>query len=235
MAVRAARALEERPAGRDGGGAAGEREGRARRGQEPHEEGELLDGADRVRRGGALGIGRVIRRAGELTIRRLVALLWEQLIGNSHLDVVGLAREEQERLVLRLPPESRDGAVVAVVVGGTRDSDAVRPAGDAEGGLAARIDGLVVGDGGVWNRLDEARAKRGCGDAEDDVVALVLGPEILLGDRARARVARVVLPAADHEEGMHAPVTRPVWIVLVARLAHGTVDGHEIGNGIARA
>ena len=51
---------------------------------------------------------------GELAGRRLVALGLEQLVGDAHLDVVGLAREQQQRLVLRLPAEARDGAVVAV-------------------------------------------------------------------------------------------------------------------------
>ena len=46
----------------------------------------------------------------------LVALGLEQLVGDAHLDVVGLAGEHQQRLVLRLPSEARDRAVVAVVV-----------------------------------------------------------------------------------------------------------------------
>src|SRR5439155_2787082 len=235
VTVRAARALEEGFAGGDGGGAAGEREGRGRRSQEPHEEAEPLDGADGVRRGGAVGVGRGVRRAGELTILRLVALLREQLVGDAHLDVVGLAREEQERLVLRLPPEPRDGPIIAVVVRGARDPDPVRPAGDTEGRLAAGIGGLVVGDGALGDGLDEAGAEHGGRDAEDDVVALTLGPEVLLGDRALARVARVVLPAADHKEGVHASVARSVGVVLVARFADWTVERHEVGYGIARA
>src|SRR5215468_8092192 len=47
--------------------------------------------------------------------------LGEQLVGDAHLDVVGLAGKHRDRLVLRLPAEARDGAVVAAAVGPTGD------------------------------------------------------------------------------------------------------------------
>ena len=56
--------------------------------------------------------------------RCFVALGREQLVGDAHLDVVGLAGEQQQRLVLRLPAEPRDRAVVAVVVGLAADGAA---------------------------------------------------------------------------------------------------------------
>ena len=69
-----------------------------------------------------------------------VALGLEQLVGDAHLDVVGLAGEQQQRLVLRLPAEARDGAVIAVAVRLTRDGaagqDDVGPAADAQRALA---------------------------------------------------------------------------------------------------
>ena len=52
--------------------------------------------------------------------------VWNSSLRDAHLDVVGLAGEQQQRLVLRLPAEAGDGAVVAVVVGLTRMI--VRPA-----------------------------------------------------------------------------------------------------------
>jgi hypothetical protein len=103
--------------------------------EQAHEEGELLDGAQRV--DGPLGIG--IRDAVGVTrdqaIRRLVALVLKQLVADAHFDVVGLAREEEQRLVLRLPAKPGDGAVVAVAVrlsaDGSPVDDEVRPAADA--------------------------------------------------------------------------------------------------------
>src|SRR6185436_2183250 len=84
----------------DRSGAAGLVGGRLRRREEAHEEGELLDRAER--REGAAG-GRIrdaVRVGRELAVAVLVALGLEQLVGNAHLDVVGLAGEEQQRLVL---------------------------------------------------------------------------------------------------------------------------------------
>jgi len=53
-------------------------------------------------------VDRVLRRRIEETARRLVALLGEQLVRNTRLDVVGLTSEHPQRLVLRLPAEARD-------------------------------------------------------------------------------------------------------------------------------
>src|SRR5262249_31398406 len=47
----------------------------------------------------------------------------EQLVGNAHLDIVSLSGEHGERLVLRLPAEARDGAVILVTVGMSGDSE----------------------------------------------------------------------------------------------------------------
>src|SRR6185503_17025132 len=79
--------------------------------------GEFLDTAQHVGRGSAVHVGRVVRRGGVLAVGILRALLREQLVADALLDVVGLAGEHQEGLVLRLPAEPRDGPVVAVAVG----------------------------------------------------------------------------------------------------------------------
>ena len=93
--------------------------------EEALEHRELLDRADRVQRRERLGVEDVVGHRRELAARRLVTLDLEQLVGDAHLDVVGLAREQQQRLVLRLPAEARDRAVVAVAVD---LPDMVRPA-----------------------------------------------------------------------------------------------------------
>ena len=67
----------------------------------------------------SIGVGR-IRVSDAVRIAHVLAIFFtlglEQIVRDAHLDVVGLAREHQQRLVLRLPPEARDGAIVAVVV-----------------------------------------------------------------------------------------------------------------------
>ena len=61
-------------------------------------------------------IGRVLRQGVELAIRGVVPLVGEVLVGDALLDVVGLAGEHQQRLVLRLPAEAGDRAVVTAAV-----------------------------------------------------------------------------------------------------------------------
>src|SRR5262245_60017923 len=106
MAESAADFRELAAAAADRGRAAGLIGGRRGRREEAHEEGELVDGArrrDRIPRG---GVGDAVRLGGSLAVRVLLALGLEQLVGDAHLDVVGLAGEEQQRLVLRLPAET---------------------------------------------------------------------------------------------------------------------------------
>src|SRR5207245_5743583 len=116
VAERTADRREQPTTPRNRRGAARRVWGRLRRGQESHEEGKLLDVAD------GDGHVRAVRRRNvvglwlRLTPRRLVPLRLEEFARDAHLDVVGLAREQQERLVLRLPAEPRNGPVVAVEV-----------------------------------------------------------------------------------------------------------------------
>ena len=97
------------------------------------------------------------------------------LVGDAHFDVVGLAGENLERFVLRLPAEAGDGAVVAAVVG---------MAGDAEAAFERRNWRHVGEDGRVRNIFDQAGAEDGSGDAEDHVAELIHLLEIRLGHHA---------------------------------------------------
>src|SRR6185369_6606810 len=73
----------------------------------------------------------------ELTGRIRVALVAEELVGDALLHVVGLAGEHQQGLVLRLPAEARDRAVV---------SRSVLAAGDPERRLLRGVGALVRED-----------------------------------------------------------------------------------------
>ena len=61
-------------------------------------------------------VGHVVGHRGELAGGVLVALLLERLVGDAHLDVVGLTREDQQGLVLGLPAEPGDRSIVAVAI-----------------------------------------------------------------------------------------------------------------------
>src|SRR5207302_6194764 len=63
--------------------------------------------------------GKVLVLAGQRTFLR------EQLIADAHLHVVGLAGEDLQRLVLRLPAEAADRSVVAVVIESPGHADVV--------------------------------------------------------------------------------------------------------------
>ena len=97
---------------------------RLRRVGEARERREADDVGDRRHGAGArIDLGAILRQAVELAAAVGLALVGEDLVGHALLDVVGLAGEDQQRLVLRLPAEPGDRAVVAAVV---------EPPGDAE-------------------------------------------------------------------------------------------------------
>ena len=129
--------LNERLAGGDRRRPSRSDQGRHRRGEQPHEERRTFRSSSSTPSGVVASVSVMLFGvAVELAGRRLVALSLEQLVGDAHFDVVGLAGEHQQRLVLRLPAEPRDRAVVAVVVGLPGDCPArdveVRPAADAQ-------------------------------------------------------------------------------------------------------
>ena len=83
----------------------------------------------------------------------------EKLIADAHFDVVSLSGEDQERLVLGLPTEAGDRAVIAVVIGLFVCADGVANAHEIEmpdaqsKGLGAAIAlssvGLLIVDNGL--------------------------------------------------------------------------------------
>jgi len=93
---------------------------RSRRGEQAHEISKTLDVRDNGGIGSPSGCGReverVIRGGNEKARGSLVPLLREQLIRDSHFHVVGFGREQEQGLVLRLPPKARDCPIVCGAV-----------------------------------------------------------------------------------------------------------------------
>src|SRR6266576_7188570 len=56
--------------------------------------------------------------ASQLVLTRQRPVLRKQFVGDADLHVVGLTGEDHQRLVLRLPAKTADGAIVSVVVEG---------------------------------------------------------------------------------------------------------------------
>ena len=127
----------------------------------------------------------------------LVALGLEHLVGDPHFDVVGLAGEQQQRLVLPLPAEPRDRAVVAVVVGLPRDRAAgemvVRPPADAERLRADAVAARFASQRRVRDHFDQPGTEHRRRNAEDHVVVGELGGEVRLLQRARPAPGRPVI------------------------------------------
>ena len=102
--------------------------GRSGRRQQPHERGEvdqvgrhLREGADRgskvrAARVAVENVAAVFRRGVEDASGGGVAFVGEAFVGDALLHVVGFGGEDQQRLVLCLPAETSDGAVIAAGV-----------------------------------------------------------------------------------------------------------------------
>ena len=204
-------------------------------GQHPHEVGERLD----VSEGGGIDVGvarrrsreveRVVGRGGEDTAWSLVALLGEELARDPHLDVIGLAREQEKGFVLCLPSEAGYGPVVSTAVH-IAAQERVRVTGNAQLRLQGRVGLHVREDRRVGDRFEESIAKDRCRDAEDDVrISTLAGErvpsrqEVGLGDVA----THGVTAAADDEEGVHVAVVSSVGVLLEARLPDGPIFRDE--------
>ncbi len=159
---------------------------------------------------------------------RIVAFVGEVLVGDAHFDVVGLAGENLQRFVLRLPAEAGNGAVVAAVVG---------MAGDAELAFERGVGSHVGENGRIWDVLDESGAEDGSGNAEDDVTELIHLLEIRLGHHA----AFGVLAPRDGEYVVNSAVRSAGEAATrrdykgKARFAHRTFGGDEVGNRVRAA
>ena len=113
MAERAPDTAEQASPSRNGRGPS-RRIGRRRRcREEAREEGELFDRTDRLKGRRAISLGHVVGNRNELASRGFIPLGLKELVGDTHLDVVRLAGENQQGRVLRLPAEPTDATVVA--------------------------------------------------------------------------------------------------------------------------
>src|SRR6266446_3285341 len=87
---------------------------------------------------GAIGVGNVLGVAGpsevqavgrksasQLVLARQRSILRKQFVGDPHFHVVSLTGEDHQRLVLRLPAKTANGAIVAVVIEGTADAETI--------------------------------------------------------------------------------------------------------------
>src|SRR5258706_11719743 len=153
----------------------------------------------------------------------------------AHFDVVRLAREKEQRFVLRLPAEPRDRAVIAVVVGHAGDGAArnveVRSAFDSQRLLLGRVARTVGRDRRIGNLFDQPCPEGRGGNAEDHVVVRELGREVRLRERAGIRAG----PTRDGEQSVDAAVGRSVGIQHEARFTHRSVCRDERGNSVGSA
>src|SRR5258708_255100 len=102
---------------------------------------------------------------------------------------------------------------------------------DPEGCLALPIRRIIIGNGAVWDLLDQTGAKNRCGNTEYQVVTFRLYLEIFLFDVAPARITRGIDPMADNKQSMHTAVTRFTAVVVVfvlePRFTNGAVAIHK--------
>src|SRR5207245_9925751 len=159
--------------------------------EEAREEGKLFDRTDRIKGLLAVSLGHVVGNSIVLASRGFIPLGLKELVGDTHLDVVRLAGEQQERLVLGLPAKTSDRAVIAVVVRLAGDrmagEDDIRPTVNPERSLHGGVIGLVGKDHLVRDLFDQACAKDRSGNPEDQVAACELLLEIGLNELAALR------------------------------------------------
>jgi hypothetical protein len=178
----------------------------------------------------------IFGRRIQLPARCLIPLDRKQLIRHAHLDVVGFAREDQQRGVLRLPTKPGNAVIVAAHVraadrDGTPRTASVRPTRDAEGGGGIAPGLEILDNRPIGDRLDQSAAEEGSRDSEDDVLALRFALEI----RRRNSASRRVGPTRDRVEVVHAAVTLVRRLVLEPGFPDGTVELNEVRHAIDRA
>src|SRR5437016_2025245 len=113
---------------------------RLRRRQEAHEELELRHVADGISRRRRVELRVIFGCPIEQTRGRFVAFRLEELVRHALFDVVRLTRKDHEGLVLRLPAEPRDAAVIAARVGPARSMSIW----SSTNSLAARLERAVA-------------------------------------------------------------------------------------------
>src|SRR5262249_32639685 len=134
-------------------------------------------------------------------------------------------REDDQRLVLRLPAEARDRAGVALAIFMTCD---------AEGGFGGGLFALPGDDREVPDRFYQARAEDRSRNPEDQVVLRRGGVAIRLSDIAAGRVGS----AFNRKKIVHAAVASSVGRrihVLEPRFPYRSGGCDEKRQGIGRA
>src|SRR5439155_19486152 len=130
----------------------------------------LFSATDRVNEYNGLGIGRIVRRFGILALGDFIPLRLEQFVGDTHFNVIGFAGEQEKRLVLSLPSETGDRAVIAVLIRLAGDRAAgehnIRPAANPQCALLWYVGGLVREEHAIRNLFYQPRAKYRCGNPE---------------------------------------------------------------------
>src|SRR5262249_23259929 len=149
-------------ASRAGGG----RRCRRRWRQQPHEEGELRRIAEGLQGRGGAEPCVILRRPVEEAVARLVAFGLEELVRHPLFNVVGPAGEDQQGLLLRLPAESRDAAVITAGIGAAR-SLPIRLSPNAHGGTTRSRRLQVRENGRIRDLLDQAGSEGRGGNAKD--------------------------------------------------------------------
>src|SRR5258705_1056434 len=179
---------------------------------------------------------RVLRSRIEQAPRRLIALLREQLARHSHLHVVRLARKQQQRLVLRLPTESRNRPVVRVAVH-VPAQVRVRMSVNSHRRFSRRVRLHVRKDRRIRNGFDQPRPKYGRRYTENNVRIPALprkriscGQEVRLRNVATNRVGST----GDHKKVVYLAVGCSVGPPLKPRLAHRPLRRDKPRHGILR-
>ena len=195
--------------------------------RQPHERREVHDIGGKVRRRAIAKpsvdkIGRILGKLVELATRGIVALVTEEFIGDALLDIVGLTREHQQRLILRLPAEPGDGAIVGTVI---------EVPGNAVGLALAREGCCIVFEVDIGRVLDLPGSEGRRRDAEDNVSLRHRLRKIRLGYRTTRRIGA----SGDDKQIMHPTVRCTVGVVDEPRLAHRPVHRDEGWHAVLRA
>src|SRR5215510_11838715 len=135
----------------------------------------------------------------------------KSFVGNPHLHVVSLTRKNGDRFVLGLPPEARDGAVVAAAIGMAFDAELGAPPG---GGFMLRQNFAVLGG------LNQTQAQHLQRNAESQIARFELSVEIGLGEGAVGN-RWIVRTPAHRPELMHTAISRAVGVELEAHFSNG--------------
>src|SRR5581483_9455117 len=151
------------------------------------------------------------------------AFISEQFIGDSHLDVGGFPGKHQHRLVLGLPAEFGDGAVIAAGIEAT--GNAKRAFGRAEGGK-------VVPENVLRCVLNKSFTEGGNGNTERNIVVLELGRKVRL--LQGATVGRINA-TRDGKQVMDAAIRSTISVFDKARLQSRPIRFQEAWNRIACA